>query len=284
MSEAKANDLIAQADKRQKAIFGGKTKFEDASELYVKAGNMLKMAKLWVQAAAAFVRAAECDLKLQSKHDAATNFINAGNCIKKTDIAEAVQYFKNAIELYTDEGRFSIAAKHQKEVAELYESEQDYENAITNYQIAADFYEGEGSTSSANSCLLKVALFCAQLEKYDKAIELYEKIAKASLDNNLLKWSVKDYYLRAGLCHLAGGDLVSAKRSLDQYQDMDPTFSSQRECKFLTDIVAAAENYDVEAFTQAVVEYDSISKLDQWKTSILLRIKNSLKNEDNGLA
>lgn len=35
---------------------------------------------------------------------------------------------------------------------------------------------------------------------------------------------------------------------------------------------------DVDAFTQAVVEYDSISKLDQWKTSILLRIKNSIKS------
>jgi alpha-soluble NSF attachment protein len=65
---------------------------------------------------------------------------------------------------------------------------------------------------------------------------------------------------------------------------MDVTFSSQRECKFLESIIAAYEAYDVEAFTNAVVEFDSISKLDAWKTSILLRVKNSIKSEDQGLA
>lgn len=140
---------------------------------------------------------------------------------------------KQGIEFYTDEGRFSIAAKHQKELAELYEDQKDLDNAIASYQTAADFYEGEGSASSANQCLLKVALFSAQLERYDKAIELYEQIATQSIDNNLLKWSVKDYFLRAGLCHLAKGDIVAAKRALERYTEMDATFSSQRECKFL---------------------------------------------------
>lgn len=30
--------------------------------------------------------------------------------------------------------------------------------------------------SSANKCLLKVAQYAAQLEKYDKAIEIYEEV------------------------------------------------------------------------------------------------------------
>jgi len=79
---------------------------------------------------------------------------------------------------------------------------------------------------------------------------------------------------------MCSGDIVSSKRALEKYQEMDCTFSSQRECKFLQQIVDAAENYDVDAFTQAVVEYDSITKLDQWKTSVLLKIKNSIKNEE----
>jgi len=132
--------------------------------------------------------------------------------------------------------------------------------------------------------LLKVAQYSAQLEKYHKAIEIYEQVGKASLDNNLLKWSVKEYFLKAGLCHLCASDLVSAKRALEKYQEMDCTFTSQRECKLLLDLIKAYENYDAEAFTAAVVEYDSVSKLDQWKTTILLRIKNSISNEDTGLA
>lgn len=38
---------------------------------------------------------------------------------------------------------------------------------------------------------------------YYKAIEHYEKVAKSSVSNNLMKWSVKDYFLKAGMCHLA---------------------------------------------------------------------------------
>jgi len=281
-NEDKADELMDKADKKLKgfSLFGGSSKWEDSAEMYTKAANLYKMAKKWDRGGEAYTKAAECHLKLQSKHEAASNYINAANCYKKSNITEATLCMKQAIEFYTDEGRFSIAAKHQKELAELYESESDLENAIAAYQLAADYYEGEGSSSSANQCLLKVALFSAQVERYDKAIELYEQVAAASIDNNLLKWSVKEYFLRAGLCHLAKGDIVSAERALERYKDMDATFSSQRECKFLQELVNACKSYDAEAFTNAVVEFDSISKLDSWKTSILLKIKNSIKEED----
>lgn len=286
----KAEEWIAQADKKLKGGFmdklfsGGSSKHEDAAELYAKGANSYKVAKKWDKAGSAFIKAAECNLKAQSKHEAATNYVNAANCFKKDSPTEAVNCYKQAIELYTDEGRFSIAAKHEKELAEMYEAEMDYEHALEAYQTAADYYEGENSTSAANSCLVKVAMYAAQLEKYDKAIEVYEDIARKSLDNNLLKWSVKDYFFRAILCYLCLGDAITAKRQLDKYQEMDYTFGSQRECKFLAEIIKANEDFDVEAFTQAVVEYDSISKLDQWKTTILLRIKNLIKKEETGLA
>jgi len=274
---------MEKAEKKSKGfsmIFGGSSKYEDSAEMYTKAANLFNIAKKWDRAGAAYAKAAETYLKLQSKHEAATNYINAANCLKKTNISEASMYLKQAIEFYTDEGRFSIAAKHQKELAELYEGDMDLENAIAAYQLSADYFEGEGSGSSANQCLLKVALFSAQVERYDKAIELYEQVAAGSIDNNLLKWSVKDYFLRAGLCHLAKGDMVSAERALQRYQDMDATFNSQRECKFLTDLLNACKGFDVEAFTNAVVEYDTIVRLDSWKTSILLKIKTGLKEED----
>ena len=49
--------------------------------------------------------------------------------------------------------------------------------AIVNYEQAADYYRGEESNSSANKCLLKVAQYQAQLEHYDKAIEIYEQVS-----------------------------------------------------------------------------------------------------------
>jgi alpha-soluble NSF attachment protein len=50
-----------------------------------------------------------------------------------------------------------------------------------------------------------VASLAAELEQYDRAVELYEQVASHSVDVSLLKYSVKDYLLNAGLCKLAIG-------------------------------------------------------------------------------
>jgi len=64
---------------------------------------------------------------------------------------------------------------------------------------------------------------------------------------------------------------------------MDATFESTRESTFLKNIIGAVEENDVEAFTNFVVEYDSFKKLDNWTTTILLRIKKNV-NSDGSLA
>ena len=48
----------------------------------------------------------------------------------------------------------------------------------------------------------QVAQFAAELERYSEAIEIYEGVARASVDNNLLKYSAKGYLLNAGICQL----------------------------------------------------------------------------------
>ena len=45
-------------------------------------------------------------------------------------------------------------------------------------------------------------------------------------------------------------------------------------------VLAAYKDTDPDAFTAAVAEYDSISPLDSWKTTILVRIKKALKTDD----
>ena len=48
----------------------------------------------------------------------------------------------------------------------------------------------------------QVAQFAAELERYSEAIEIYEGVARASVENNLLKYSAKGYLLNAGICQL----------------------------------------------------------------------------------
>lgn len=153
--------------------------------------------------------------------------------------------------------------------------------------------------STANACFKDAADLHADLEEYPQAIERYEQVANYSLNSPLTKYSVKEYWLRAGLCALALGvstfasrkydivkltlsrrqDVVTAKRNMAKYSTQDATFNSTREAKFVLALIEAVENGDSEAFTGAVVEFDQVTKLDNWKTNILLKIKRSIQDE-----
>lgn len=286
-NEEKAIEMIAQAEKKVKSsqgflggLFGGASKLEDAADLYISAGNMFKMAQKWSAAGTAFMEAAQLQLnQLQSKHEAGQRYVDAGNCFKKTDVEEAARAFEMAINIYTDMGRFTMAAKHHITVAEIHENNAaDLEKAIFHYNQAAQYYRGEESNSSANKCLLKVAMYSAQMEEYAKALEIYEQVAADAIESSLLKYSAKEYFFKAALCHMCI-DIVEAQRAVEKYCDMYPAFQDTRECKLLQNLLAAQEEQNAEAFTEAVKEYDSISRLDQWLTTILLRIKKGMNEE-----
>lgn len=85
------------------------------------------------------------------------------------------------------------------------------------------------------------------------------------------------------LAAMATGDLVLAQRLLDTFAQKDVTFPSTREAKFAKEIVDSCEEADVERYTAAVYQYDQVTKLDNWKTSVLLRIKKALEDDDSGL-
>lgn len=277
---AKAEDFEKKAEKKLSGwgLFG--SKYEDASDLFDKAANSFKLAKSWERAGATYLKLANCHLKLESKHEASQAYVDAAHCYKKTNVNEAVSCLDHAVNLLCDIGRLSMAARYLKEIAELYESEQNIEQAVVYFEKSADFYQNEEVTTSANQCKQKVAQFAAQLEQYQKSIEIYEEIARQSLNNNLLKYGVKGHLLNAGICQLCKGDAVAINNALERYQELDPTFSGTREYRLLADIAAAIDEEDVGRFTDAVKEFDSMTPLDSWKTTLLLRVKEKLKAKE----
>lgn len=57
---------------------------------------------------------------------------------------------------------------------------------------------------------------------------------------------------------------------------MDASFETTREFQFLSGILECVENNDHELFTQKVREFDSLTKLDNWKINILLKVRKTL--------
>ena len=43
----------------------------------------------------------------------------------------------------------------------------------------------------------------------------------------------------------------------------------------------SVEDHDVDAYTEAVKKYDSISRLDGWHTTLLLRIKKQISSGED---
>ena len=118
-------------------------------------------------------------------------------------------------------------------IAELFESQTaDLDKAMQHYEQAAEYFRGEESHSSANKCMLKVAEYSATLEQYEKAIKIYEQVAAASLENQLLKYAAKEQFFRASICHLCI-DALNAQHAVQKYEEQYPAFGDSRECKLI---------------------------------------------------
>lgn len=278
--------LLQKADKALQSasggfsLFGGRTeKYENAADLYIQAANAFKVQKLNKEAGQAFEKAAAIQKNNLNEPDDAANSLNeAFKVYRKTDPEDAARVLSAAIQHYISKGNFRRAATQQQYLAEVYEVEiGDMKKALEAYEKAAEWFEGDNAEALANKHYLKVADLAAIEGDYYKAIEHYEKVGKSSINNNLMKWSVKDYFLKAGICHLATNDLVATNRALESYRDIDPTFASTREHQLLVDLVQAVEQGDQEMFSDKLFQYDQLSKLDKWKTTILLRIKNKIE-------
>lgn len=195
--------------------------------------------------------------------------------------------------MLTDGGRLTQAAKLCREVAELYENEEvpnageksPVVMAIEFYEQAAELFEMEDGKSQASQCQAKVAELCsAALDPPDliRAAHIYDELGRKCLESNLLKFNAKGYFLQAILCHLANSDAIGALQAMQKYEGVDYTFSESREGKFCRQLVDCVEGYDVEGFGTACFEYDRISKLDPWKTSMLVKVKRSIADDAGG--
>eukprot|EP01133_Synstelium_polycarpum_P014257 gene14257-16827_t len=278
----KAERCLSGGNAIMSFFFGGDAaRYDDAASDFSKAANLYKMAKMWDEAGNAFKRSADCYLKAgkDNGHDATMSYVSAIACYKKGNVSEAFTCLKAVVQYYTDEGQFSTAARYHKEAAEMYEAEADFDKAIGSYQVAADYYEGENQAVSAHQCLIKIAVFSAQLEHYEKAIEIYNRCASASLDNNLTQLRSKEYILSACLCYLASDDSVSAERALQRYSNMLQSFSSSKEYSFISDVIQAIRDNNVDNFSNTVADYNSTNPLDTWRTTMLLRIKKTIAND-----
>ena len=55
-----------------------------------------------------------------------------------------------------------------------------------------------------------------------------------------------------------------------------PAFEDSRECKLVLKLIDAHDKNSPDSFAEAIAEYDKITRIDEWLTTILLRIKKTI--------
>jgi len=254
-------------------------KYEDAAELFNKAGKQYQLAKAYIDAGNAYMRACDCYSRTSfGQHNIATNYINAAHNFSKQDQTAGIAAMLKGIGILAEDGKFSQAAKYEKELAEMFENIGDLDNAIKHYEVAGEYFDMEGSKTTGAGCLEKIVPIVAEKADYHKAIDLIEKICD-SYSSTLAKHSIKDLCLKAGILYLCIPDTVAANKSMDKWLGKYSEFRGTREHHFLGQLIASASSGDSDSFKSAIAEWQSISSLDALKDKYLTKALDKLSGD-----
>jgi alpha-soluble NSF attachment protein len=284
----KGNSLINEGDNllaKSKTIwyyFSRENTKSNAIELYRRAGNLFKLYNNYSLSSKAYLKAAR---HMDELYEAASLYIEGANALlnslsdnKLKDLKLVIKYYDRAINIYINNGKWNLAAKKTKIIAELYDEYDilDKNDGINRYIQAIDLYEKEGNNFfDIKQCSIKIALYKVEKEEFIEAIKIFDDIARKTYHKATFAAGsiAKTDFLRTLLVALMF-DNIKTDQLLNEYRNLDHYFASSRECKFIENLLSCINDNNVEEeFSNICFEYDNITPLDPWQTSILLKIK-----------
>eukprot|EP00742_Colponemidia_sp_Colp-10_P016428 GILJ01018824.1.p3 GENE.GILJ01018824.1~~GILJ01018824.1.p3 ORF type:complete len:289 (+),score=44.91 GILJ01018824.1:2579-3445(+) len=277
-------DLVQRGDDKLKRrwwdiLTPQSVRLDEALDLYRAAINKFKMERDWNSASTTLMKC--INIKEQDKGkdkdngDLASLYLELGNLGRHHLLDNRSEAYERSAALFAEQGAFNQAAKAYRLLGELCESSRRLEEAVIAYQKASDMFLVEQAVAASCGVLIKVADLSAELENYERAVAVYERLAQDSVDNTMFKYQCTSYFFKAALSRLAhNADTVGMRAALERYIDLFPTFSTSREYELLVLVAAALDNGDTQAFTDHVFQFDGISKLSPLTTQLLLKIKS----------
>merc|ERR1712113_141440 len=105
------------------------------------------------------------------------------------------------------------------------------------------------------------------------------------MGDDLLKWSVRDYFMDAALCQMMidltenKGDLSNARDALEKYKDISDIFNNTPQAKFLENLLEHLEKMEPELVSELVINYTKTGRLNDWRTNIIYEMRAKLTGE-----
>lgn len=276
-----ANELFIKAENMSKQsivkIFTG-LRLDESAEIFVRSGNLYKAESQIENAMKSYDRAVDCYMKLHDNFNAANVKEMMAKIMARTQPEIAAEILCDASKLIIGES-LSKAANYLRQAAELYDKNCNNEMALQCYNKTLEYCDIENIPNQTRKILTRVAEIYAEAEKYDDAIHTYDRLIKECAENNLLRFSIKDYCHMALLCIACKNDVIGVEKKLMEYCQLDTAFENSYYYKFINDILAAWNDNDLDKFTQIVFEFDNLHKLERLSVTLLLRIKKCITVE-----
>ena len=158
------------------------------------------------------------------------------------NVKEAIAAYEKCAQFYQTENDTTYCISHLVlYVSFLAPTKKKKKKKFVSIIIAFCFFStlNMNNIRNANKRLLKVAHLAPKTQNYERAIEIFESVAKDSVDNNLLRWKVKEYLYKSLICQLCAGAADDIKnwskmeQIADRYKDISDIYATSREAKFL---------------------------------------------------
>ncbi|GMH64600.1 hypothetical protein TrRE_jg5428 [Triparma retinervis] len=255
-------------------------KFEDATLAYQRAAEAYRICECWQEACDAYAKAADIQVRLGCPEEAASYSSEAAETMVKVNPADAIVFYRNAISLLCEVGKFGTAGRIQRKLAEWYEDDRNFDECIDQYRQASDYYLGDNMIEQSDICLLKCAYYQGLMEEFHEAAEIYSTVGLRCMDSNLRKFNARDSFLRCGLLYLASGTEHHKKlnRKLMDFKTADPSFAFSRECLFLENVMAMHGSSDIHAFADHIYNFDNVSHMDSWCLEMLFELRVQIQD------
>lgn len=265
------------------SICTSKTKrFEDACNLYEKAGNKYKESHQWRKAADCYENCSK--IKIDLKQNPIKYYQESFFCFTKanSDI-NSKKVFEKMNQYLEKEGDYYQAGKNNEQMGIKSENNEYYNEAINYYSQAFYYYELDGKHESLkNNMQIKVAELMMLHNHPDadsKIPAIMENLANNCLKNPITKNTAKDYFGKAILSGIYfNNDISEGNRLINKYKSKDPSFEESTIYNFCCDVIKSIANNDVDNLNKSIQNYKEISDVDEFTNKILYKLVEKTQN------
>ena len=205
---------------------------------------------------------------------------------------EKVSYLKEASVMFRKTGASERALQCLTSCAELCRASGNFKMAMTHALDRVATLEEMGRLEQARDALVeladdpeaprlkieeKLARLSAELELWDDAVRHWEAVADLTLDaGTALRHLAQEVLFFVFLVKVPQG---GAQDTWDRINRLIPGWDTSRPGKFCLELVGVWSSQDVDAFSQAVQEWDSWRRLTPLEVKLLGRIKAEMTVE-----